>query len=224
MKKISFLFFVTILISSCTPSYYPSTLNIGLLKNPGDFKARGTVDKASVNFQGIACIRENIIIGASVNVFKLRETTKGSFGNSGGTFNSKGTQFEVSGGYFKPFGRKGIFEILAIGGVADIESNDIFGKMYKVGLQPTLGVTSKNLESSFSLRIVNVSVEESAILDPYETVTSSLFVEPAVTFSLGFERLKISYQLGFSFGSNEAAFENKEFLNTIGLQYNFQSR
>ena len=138
---------------------------------------------------------------------------------------SRISYLEGAGGFYKPFGRIGIFEIFGGYGrgkeshsftyvsydgyfnwtrYADGNADIGFSKIF---LQPDIGVRGKWFEAAVTLRITNIDYTRVDIyntvyhLDGLNDITinhSSVLIEPAFTLRAGFKNVKSQFQIVIS--------------------------
>ncbi len=214
-KLFHFLIILSLIISSCAPSYVPNVVNTPLLSNKGEFQASANVALSGFDPQIAYAITDNI--GLMVN---------GSFANqtSDTTDDYHKHQFvEFGAGYYKRIGPFFRFESYGGVGFGNLESNDndaVFipyssVKTTRFFVQPTIGATSHIMDSSFSSRFVIVNMNQGSHSD------IGYFLEPVMTAKLGYKYVKVVTQFGISIPLNsEIDFGYEPFIFSLGLQLN----
>lgn len=220
------LLFIIAIISvvgvSCVPySYYTSSPHqVPMFEEKGEFSAQGTASSNGLlDLQAAYAITSHIAVmgGGALNVSKpVSPADRGS-----------GNHFNLAAGYFSPLLEGNtIFQIYGGAergaynfGYTSYDHYDhayvdngtaqvVFNKFY---LMPSLGYTHSLFDIAFSLRVGHLSfpVIENSIIDEnsYEylvwendrNIKSTVRIEPAITWRIGWEHVKLQAQMGWSF-------------------------
>lgn len=218
MKRITknqgiLLIIISVLFCSCAPVYVPNRVNVPLLSNAGEFQGSISYGLSGFDPQLALAITDNI--GLMVN---------GSFANytSDSTDEFHKHQFiEMGAGYYKVINNLTRFETFAGYGHGKIKAYDEFDmfeaysdvKNNRYFIQPSIGITTKAFDGSFSSRFV--------LLDFYDSSHhySKFFIEPVLTSKVGYKSIKGMLQFGLSVPLHEKIDFNYElFIFSIGIQ------
>ena len=192
------------LLVSCATLYVPNAINAPLLAEKGDAKiAIGSGENSSFELQGAYAFTDHFAM-------TLNASSSSSFLVANHVYG------EIGAGYFSTFskpgfhGKKGRLEILT--GFGQGSSSQIFfPRSYnRLFVQPSVGMSSKIFDISFSARIAHVhfygenenqdpALRNNPLVGPewlkYEPFGFST-VEPVVTLSLGYKHFKPYLQVG----------------------------
>ncbi len=170
-SKCSFLLFLALCISSCSPVLYaPKTQNIPLLQNKGDIGASvniGSTDEISTvtDIHGAYCIRPGFGVIGNVSLYRITENED----NPDFSKNNRGGIVELGAGYLTNFTEKIVFEGYGLLGSGTIK-NDFgiqdpgffgdYGKLeasiFNVGVQANIGFKWKYLHIAMANRFSSV--------------------------------------------------------------------
>ena len=228
---------VAVIISSCNPKYYsPNTQNVPLLVSKGDggLSVAGNGDR--VEFQGSYGVSEQVGLQVNGGLFIPKDLDNGNGGS--------GNFVEGGIGYFKPMRNGIVFETYGLLGFGSFENHlpstfitnpnikgDISANLIRIGIQPSFGYKSKNIEAAISSRFASLnysSIKGDLIFDNVNQATyltdnkSNFVIEPAFTLRGGSEKIKLQLQLGFSFNSSNSDFRQDKSFGTVGLNYSFK--
>ena len=248
MKHILYATFFLITAFSCTPPLYiPNTTNVPTLKEKGDLDLSYSLGTNGNDLQGSYAINDNV--GVMLN---------GSYGSSKSDSNNNFTKhqfLELGGGYtfilnkdktdetktiFSAFGGFGVgsasgeysFSFLT----SNVYTNNVFGNYSRAFIQPSIGISSLNVDFFFTFRTsyVNFSdikneLDQSIINDEYineldealNPKKSNVFYEPTLTLNVGGDQLKFMMQAGLSSGlypQYEMAFRQRPIIFIFGIK------
>jgi len=138
-------------------------------------------------------------------------------GKYGGTFGEFGI------GYFGLFGTLGKYELYGGAGYGTINlasnnDEDNYYSVHKVEnyrlfLQPSIALSGKVADLSFSPRLVHVSISGSNFFK------SSFFLEPTLTLKVGYKYVKFISQVGLSFNLDRNSYiDYQPIIMAIGVQ------
>jgi len=157
MKKTINLLAIIILvitIQSCSSTYYPSHANVSLFRAKNEFKASAGISSSSANVDVSYSITDNFLVTAGAFGFMQKESAVGnkvyqpSFGYS----------FTIAPGFYKYFGKQGVFETLVGYGYNYSNSEHAEGNFHKLYIQPTIGLSKKYFELAFTPRFTTVFI------------------------------------------------------------------
>lgn len=230
--KFSLLVLVSLLIAACSPKYYvPNTHNVPLLEEKGQINlaVHGNVNQLDV--QGAAGLSSNIGLMVNAGFFFPADDDNGNGGS--------GKLGEVGLGYFTKIGEYMVFETYGILGFGTVENNfpstvtgnpgtsgTINANIFRAGIQPNIGYTSKYFSAAVSARFVSLNysnIKGSLIFDGVdqfaylENHKSSFLVEPALTVRAGLENIKLQAQLSGSWNLSHNNFPQENALLSLGL-------
>jgi len=228
--------------ASCTKiMYLPNAQNVPSLKSKNDID----LNLGTRNFQAAYAITDHFGISANALVGSS-EWTVGSNGND--------TEYDISRfnlegavGYFNNFAGNGIFQVFGGGGIGKYDYdyydvingvggplNEYSANSIKLYLQPAIGMSSDYFDVFFSTRLVglnftgettNISETElfeedlSELLDPFYT-----FLEPCLTFRVGYKWVKLHFQTMYSVKLTEQDLNYMPFNVNIGLHFTISPR
>ena len=218
----------SLILASCSPTYYPPQANVPLLQEKGDARVNASVNLRSVNAQGAYAVTDNFLMAASINAFVVNSTTVTVSGNSSEQGGSDGFQFDFTPGYYGSLGESGVFEVLGGYGIGTINSDDVAGVIHKLSIQPSIGFFSRKSEGGMTLRLTQLLIPGSSLENPSQGTLSNLFAEPIFTFRRGRGKVRFTTQIGISvpLGSNaneDNYIETQRFIFNMGVQYRFKA-
>lgn len=227
MKKLLLpLFIGTILLStSCVPVYRPTSINTPLFDSADEFHAGIYAGTNSVDLQTAYSLDDEFAIMINGSFANRNDNNRDS--NTVSSIRQH-TFGEIGVGYYKHFGKAGVFELFAGGGAGHSEASDILngdsisaqGDFIKLFLQPTIAYKTENVQFGFVTRLSYISFsnyEDDFSLNIFSL--NSMFVEPAFFLSFGTEYVRFSYQVGFSVATQPIDFNYNPFITNIGLRF-----
>lgn len=222
----------SLLMAACSPKYYvPNTHNVPLLEEKGQINlaVHGNVNQLDV--QAAAGLTSNIGLMVNGGFFFPKDEENGNGGS--------GKLGEVGLGYFTKIGEYMVFETYGILGFGSVEnyfpttvagnpgtSGTINANIFRAGIQPNIGYTSKYFSAAVSARFVSLNfsnIRGSLIFEGVdqfiylETHKSSFLVEPALTVRAGIENIKLQAQLSGSYNLTHNNFPQENALLTLGI-------
>ena len=187
-----------------------------MLKEKGDIRMHAATsfgdEFEGTEFQGSYAITNEV--GVMTNVFFVDKVAGEEWGN--------GRILELGGGYFRPFGHSGTFEVFGGMGLGRVENRYNEGEITEVKFrryfaQPSIGYKRQLFEAAFAVRVVALdyqkinyqffapTVDNSDFLAnelPHlryiENNPFSIIIEPAFTIRFGFKYVKFQTQVVFS--------------------------
>ncbi|MBN2570765.1 MAG: hypothetical protein JXA68_01445 [Ignavibacteriales bacterium] len=174
---------VALLLSACAPIYIPNQVNVPLLNKSGNLNFSGAVATSGAEVQLAYSPFTNVGLMANGSFMWGDEDHKHQF-------------VELGGGYYKPLGTSGVFEVYSGVGYGHSETDDIDGFGNPIGgdylrvfVQPSLGADLGFFEGAMSVRTCYVN---------FPDYGSEIFFEPALTARAGFDKVKFTSQFGIS--------------------------
>lgn len=245
MKKFHALFAIAgfaLFTQSCKIMYTPNMQNVPLFKEKNEVRA--TI--GYTNYQAAYAVTDNIGIMANAQYDKSNwEFTSGSYGYK---YESKEFLVEGGAGYFMPLGESGVFEAYGGGGIgsnsfnrnySDTASTIIFDNYStskaRFFVQPSIGMTNKNIDFAFSTRVVGLKfnnitstgyTQEELKIDNLTDLDKPLFLffEPALTFRVGWNYVKFHTQAIMSLKMNSEPLNYIPFSINFGAHINIAQR
>lgn len=250
MAKHSYLAILFLfLCTSCTHYYYvPASKNVPLFKEKNEYRA--TLTAASANYmkgnevQAAYSITNRVAVMANYLYMDGGSRETDNWG--------RGEYFESAVGYYKPFRKKGVFEVFAGMGVGDqhhqyerssvsflgvskynIGNSDL--SFTKVFIQPSIGMSSKVVDMAFTAGFSRLNfhkvrnginedeLEYQDVMDISNHRTSYL-LENAITLRGGWKYLKLQLQYQTSTNLSSPKLKFEEGLGSIGLHFAFAER
>jgi hypothetical protein len=223
MKKISHAMGLAAILylTSCVPAYIPNTVNTPLFTGKHELQANIGTGISGWDPQVAFSVTNHI--GIMVN---------SSFANrtSDSTDNFHRHAFVEGGvGYFvNPVGPL-VLEAFGGFGAGKVESYyDNIGtanaNIKRFFFQPSVGVTNKVFDASFTPRLVFVNIED-VVNDPTKLYHNGYqpFIEPTFTFKVGYKYVKFFTQFGFSIPMNsyDYSYDHQPFMFSMGLHATF---
>jgi hypothetical protein len=215
-----------LLLMGCVAEYYPTMLNAPLFKGEEEFEASILTGTSGYDVQ-IAYAPINHLGFLVSGSYKDRRVDNDStdFKNY-----HKHLFGEFGAGYFVKISDNFVFEAFAGGGYGSMEgvyhANFIFDfddydrvEYAKLFLQPQIGVANDVFEFAFATRLSGINVW---YLDSSDSTDFGLFLEPLLSFKVGYRYVKFTTQFGLSFPLNENFdFEHNPFIFGVGLNFSF---
>lgn len=230
MKKENRLFFGIILClllaaSACTTIYVPTAKHTHFLEEKGELDIAIYSGTNGVDVQGAYAITNELGVVAAISVAD-RE----------GSADPEHRHFVVEAGadYFKKIGKFGRFEGLVGLGIGTAEAEDIYdffgplivsakGTYSNIFLQTNLDLETKIADIGIALRMNQIMFSKFKTSNViYNEMEAGTFFEPSVFVRLGWNRLKVEYQMGYSAPlQNNVGFLYEPFTFSLGIRYNF---
>lgn len=242
------LFIFATLVFGCNPVFYsPPAQNVPLLSQKGELAVSGggiLTDRAQGgNFQGAYSVAPHIgLVAGGTFHAASRDSSKRAYKFNQGLIN-------VGAGYFTHISTKFIFEVYGLLGYGWMnhfepatlkEHPETNGRMkadlFNVAIQPAVGFKSKNFEAAISIKagVINYSNIQGQLIANffdflhYPQIDMQAFYrknrhvylyEPALTFLVGADRIKLRTQFGLSRSSIKESYPNDDFWVTAGLSF-----
>ena len=221
MHYTTLIFFIMVLMSSCSPEYIPNMVNSPVFSNKGEFQA--TVATGTSNFDGQAgyAITDNIAIIANGSFADKTNDSTDEF--------HKHVILEGGVGYYRKISSTARIEAFGgygAGKIQTLEDNGIFGldvvdvNYNRIFIQPGIGAVTDFFDGSFATRISMVQ------MNPVnsQTLKSSwnTFIEPVITTKMGYRYVKFVFQFGYSFplDGDKLDYDHQHLLINFGLNLN----
>jgi hypothetical protein len=243
MKTLSFAIVIIFLLSSCSKvMYIPNSLNVPLFNEKKEFKAN-----ISINDYQVAYAVTNHIGLMANGYVRSSSFSDGSVSSSNLNYSSTRNLLEGGIGYFKPISEGFVYETYFGGGIGNLTYNGLeyggtSGVDYKYSanfnrlfIQPSIGFTNDIIDVSFSARIVrlafnNIKTENytpQMLIDEQINdldKTNFFFIEPALTFRIGYKWGKFQTQIAYSNKMNAEPLNYQKFSFNLGLHIDISPR
>jgi len=203
---------IIILINACAPAYVPNTVNTPMLSNKGELQASLNSGISGFDPQLSYAITDHI--GVMLNGSFANETSDSSDDYHKHQF------VEAGGGYYTKIGKIGRFESYGGFGLGNTQgeyestlwSSYANAQYFRIFVQPSIGMATSYFDGSFATRFVIVSMTQNP------NKSTGYFLEPVLTFKLGYKYVKLVSQFGLSFPATEdIAFNYQPFMFSVGL-------
>jgi hypothetical protein len=200
------------LLGSCATYYEPNAHNVPLFQHQGEARVTAGMNEGSAglghtdgtDFQGAYAITNHV--GVMANVF-CAGGTDDMTGDTG-----KGRLVEGGAGYYRPVTDHWVFETYAGAGLGLLTRSTGFGQMSvnvrRAFLQPSFGFASRGFDAALSLRVCGLTYsgipersiddEGAYMVQELREARSSMLAEPALTVRVGWESVKLQFQVGLS--------------------------
>ncbi|HEY9081737.1 MAG TPA: hypothetical protein VIN73_00235 [Vicingaceae bacterium] len=212
LKIIIGLIFIA-LFYACAPVYFPNKVNAPMINKAGDYNVEATMGVTGFDVQTAYSPIEKLGVMANFSTF-----------DGSDHFHSF---FEGGLGYYEPLGSKGLFEIYGGYGYGNSKTTTegIFGTTNKGNysryfLQPSIGLITLADEES--------GVTGSSYFAPrfcyvdFGSENRGYFAEPVVGTRIGWRRIQVNLQMGFSVPASELRIDHAPFIFNFGLSYVFK--
>lgn len=229
MRVLFHLLCLFLLVYACAPAYRPTVLHTPLYTEHGDYSGSAHTGVNSFDGHVGGAITDNIGFMVSGS-YTDRELGPDSYrlNNhlefSPGAFYSPDENFvlEAYGGYgFGWIESQGSF---TLGNSTSIRT--VSGNYSKLFIQPGIGVTSEVVDAGLHLRFSSVYFPDLRTSQGNELFFRGRnnFIEPVLTFRLGYQYIKFNIQAGLSLPTNELAYEYNPFILSIGAVIDIRKR
>lgn len=243
MKTSALLIFAILILSSCSKvMYMPNTINAPLFNERNEFKANVSMN----NFQ--AAFAPASHFGIMANGYTRSSNYSSGGSSSDINYSSSRNLFEGGIGYFNTLSEGFVYEIYGGGGVGSLTYNGdqmysgTGNVIYKYSadfsrffIQPSIGFSHDIVDVSISARIVRLSfnnirtenyTQQMLINEDIYNLDQSdyFFIEPALTFRVGYKWCKFQTQLLYSNKLNLETLNYKKFTVSAGLQIDIAPR
>ncbi|MDF1695702.1 MAG: hypothetical protein P1U56_07730 [Saprospiraceae bacterium] len=229
--------FAIILCQSCSRTMYtPNMHNVPLMKEKKEAQATVTLS----NFQASYGLIDGLGVMLNGHIPRKDSWTELTEDRS-----AKKYFIEAGIGHFQRIGDMGVFEIYGGGGMGKIAFDnrngmtmDKFSTEYsRYFLQPSFGISNEVVELAFALRFVNLrfyNVDDSEyVFNGSNTFGEDLskidqstysFVEPSVTFRVGWKFAKFQFQIARARQINFAPIDFRKVEYNFGVHINIAKR
>lgn len=139
--------------------------------------------------------------------------------------------YELGAGYYTTFGHKkrGVFEIYGCYGHANGGDENTHGTLNRIFIQPDIGYRNKVIDVILSTRICNLRYNLIASNgSPYsssyapQNSTNYGFIEPAITFRVGYKFAKFQLQYINSLSMRHNEWSHSENILCAGVFFSFE--
>jgi hypothetical protein len=199
-------------VSSCRIMYVPNSQNVPMMEEKGDIKA----NIGAKDLQVAYAITDHV--GVMANGYYNKNNWSVTSGDMENKYISTRSLVEGGIGYYTAFDDIGRFEIYGGAGYGGVrhdydlvdngittESNSYKASLTRFFMQPAIGIQKENVGFAFSSRFAGVtfSTADSSGYSPTELLDEGLieldnnlflFLEPAVTFRVGFKYVQAEFQ------------------------------
>jgi len=230
MKKISLFFVLAFFIFSCAPIYYvPNAVQVPLFTDQKQIAASVNATDGGVQFDGAYSISKHAMICTSGSFANPADDKDGNGGS--------GNLIELGGGYYEPITENFVTGVTGLIGFGTMENHypssggSVEADLFRWGLQPYIGYTSKYFEGVFAARFVGVnysSVKGQLTFDNIEqgdylrSNSSQLFFEPSLTLRVGYKFIFFQLQDVGSINMTDSNFPYDDNTLTGGIYFRYQ--
>jgi len=190
-----------------------------LFRAKNEFKGNIGVSPSSSNVDLSYSISDNFMITAGANGFYHKESSVGNAVYE----ESKGYSFTVAPGFYKYFGKQGVFEVLLGYGYNYTDSEDMEGNFHKAFIQPSIGLSKPYFELAFTPRFSTLIIDQNNFLDKRKS-QYDMFIEPIGTIRAGGQHVKITTQIGFSIPTTKTNYQVTPFYMNFGIQVHLRNK
>lgn len=221
----------------CSPKYYvPNTLNVPMIQAKGQTSVTLAGNVNQVELQGARGLSDSVAFQVNLGFVNPKDEDNGN--------NGSGKLIEAGVGYFRNVKPNVLFDVYALAGVGSVDNDfpttlaanpgttgKISADMTRFSVQPSLSFHRRRFSISGSARISSLqyrNVEGSLVFDGLNQVNylndnkSNFLLEPAVTFRVGGEKIRLQVQLVRSINLSNSSFRQDEGLGSVGLTFNFR--
>ena len=210
---------VSLSLTSCLHYYYsPNGQNVPLFQEEKEIRASAALSAGDISkgveIQSAYAVTNHV--GIMLNGYYCKaENYSSSTGYLGGDNGwVEFMQVEAGGGFFQPLGKNLVLEAYGGIGGGSVRNNYDFqhlshGYFSKVFFQPSIGVTNQGVDFAFSTRFAGLNYHKVTYdkemyyidhdhIDHIQQQRFYSLIEPAFTFRVGWEYVKMQFQLGYS--------------------------
>jgi len=223
IKKITQVlsYFLFVLLFACSPEYIPNMINTPMLSNKGEIQGNIAAGINTIDGQMAIAITDNFAVMTNASYYNRTSDSTNNF--------HKHILLEGGLGYYLKLSDVGRFEVFGGYGLGNVEGyyeNSIIGSSItdanfsRFFIQPAIGASSQVFDGSFATRFVFVRMNPNG--DNFDTGSYIPFIEPAVTFRLGYKHIKGVMQVGFSLpiSKTNINFDYQPIIFNVGVSYN----
>lgn len=240
MKTIVFTIILVCILSGCKVMYIPNAINVPLFNQKNEFKANIGIN----DFQAAYAVTNNI--GLMANGYVKTSNFSDGSGSTGLNYSTSRNLFEGGIGYYKPLSEGFVFETYVGGGAGSLTFNGndgstSSGTSYKYStnfnrffIQPSIGYTHDIVDVAFSIRVarlgfngVSTDYTSQMLIDNQINdldKTNFFFMEPALTFRVGYKWGKFQTQILYSNKVNAEPLNYQKFCFNLSLHINISPR
>lgn len=229
------LILLPFILSSCLTAYVPNTINTPLFSNKGEATFNVSGGNSGIDAQAAYAITDKFAIMANSSISRQNEEVTPYSSGSSKTDTYSHTLFEGAVGYYKTPTDWLNFEVFGGFGMSDVDVStysytyeypegvwnnfSLKGQYQRYFIQPSMGYVSDYFDIAFTPRLamVNFSGKLNNTIDKSGT---GVFVEPNLTFKVGFKQFKFFTQFGFAYKVNSTGynFEYQTGMFSMGAQ------
>ncbi len=232
-----FLLFIVLAGFGCSPNYYtPAMVNAPLIDEKGSGELTGAIGQQEVNVAAAYGVGQNVAIKADGS---WHQTVWDR--DEGERFRVR--RAEIGAGYFTPVGQDFVLEIYGVAGMGDVQTNvpysmgdsllsskGVAADFSIFGIQPNFGYKSELWTAGFSARFIHLQyrnidgsmfykgIEQAEYLREHQ---SNFLIEPAFTFKIGMDQVKLQLQYVYSINISNPFFRQKNTGFTLGLNFSW---
>ena len=251
MKNIFLLILLALCLSSCTHYYYmPAVKNVPLFKEKNEYRLSGALATSqeidAKEIQAAYSISNRFAIMANYMNANGGDLNSNNWG--------KGQYLEGAFGYYNNYQKNKVFQVFAGMGIGnqqhkyqessysfmgsgaiyyDIGSSDLSFRKYFI--QPSIGYTNKIVDIAFTsglgmLSFYNINNNIQSDRQPYldldaiEKNRNRFLLENALTLRLGWNYVKVQFQLQTSHQLGKPSLKFEQGAASIGLSFAFADR
>lgn len=223
---------------ACSPTYYkPNTQQITLFEEQGDVNLTIAGRSNTVEVQGAYALTDQFSAAVNYTRFIPIDINPGDGGS--------GYSFELGPGFYKDVGEDFLFETYAFLGfgrfdnffidldnVAMMTTNTISANAIKLGIQPSIAYKRDKYTLALSSRFTSLNyanIEGDLIFNGQDQIeylseaNNNFLIEPALTFWIGFEKVKFQAQYGLSFNTTNQNFPMDNQWLSFGINTHFNT-
>jgi hypothetical protein len=223
-KALLFILVVSLLFSCSSFVYYPNGANAPLLEKKNDLQLGLGIKGAGGYVRSAYAITDHLGVQVNINYLNVNDPDVGTDRRNSNYY------AEAAVGYFKQLQNNFILEAYVgygHGGCSSIDpvevaSDIIDSKHIKIYAQVDAGFKWKYFNFGLALREAYVNVYQTEINGSVShTPQMDFFFEPIFFVGLGFEKVKLNAQVGFSDSQFDAIINYAPFIVSLGFEAKF---
>jgi len=207
---------------SCSPEYLPNMASTPVFEDKGEIQANIGAGISGTDAQLAYAVSDHIGVMANTSFRSQTSDTTDDF--------HKHNFAEFGAGYYTKIAEKATISVYGGYGFGNVKSkvdnnlidNDVTDADFnRIFLQPSIGVTTRHFDASFTPRLVLVDVKyKEEVLN--EAKGYHPIIEPVLTTRFGFENVKFITQAGLSlpFNGEKLDFDIQPFILSVGVHLN----
>jgi hypothetical protein len=200
-----------LMLCSCESTYVPTVADMPMHRQQGELRANGHFGTNGFDLQASYAATRQLSVGIAANHWK-------PLGDWSSTSLNIHQALEAKVGFYSRFQSDSIIGVdLRLGyGLG----NNGFNPYHKLSFQPSLFISGKHLEYGLASRFVGVSELRDALQPDYYM----FYIEPMQVFRFGGERVKMCYQVGWSFALDIDDTPEKPLVMSLGVDVRLNAR